>query len=79
MWSSQHYRETGRGLGIEEGLVERAATAIEAFIDAQANLPPLLTLGHLGQRTNVSWYYLNQLVSGSREKAYTYFRIRKRS
>lgn len=79
MWSSQHYRETGRELAIDEELVERAATAIETFIDAHANLPPLLTLGHLGQRTDISWYYLNKLVSGSRENAYTYFRIRKRS
>ena len=53
MWSPQQYRENGRQRGIDEELVERAATMIEAFIDKNPRLPPLLTLGHLAKRLGI--------------------------
>lgn len=79
MWSPQHYRETGRQLGVDDDLIERAASAIETFIDSHPRLPPILTLGHLARRTGVSWFHLRLFVEGSRWSDYTYFRIRKRS
>lgn len=79
MWSPQHYRDTGRQLGTSDDLIERAATATETFIDNHPTLPPILTLGHLAQRTGVSWFHLRLLIEGSRWKDYSYFRIRKRS
>lgn len=79
MWSPQHYREIGRQLGTDDELIERAAAAIESFIDKQPKLPPLVTLGHLARRTGVSWFHLRQYVEGQRSTIYEYFRIRKRS
>ncbi|MGX7345450.1 reverse transcriptase domain-containing protein [Acetobacter pasteurianus] len=79
MWSPQHYRETGQKLGIDDHVVQRAATAIEDFLDQHPNLPPILTLNHLAKRTGISWYHLRQMVVGPRSNAYSFFRIRKRS
>jgi RNA-directed DNA polymerase len=79
MWSPQHYRENGRQREISDALIERAAAAIEAFIDDHPNLPVLLTLGHLADRTGISWFHLRLLTEGSRSSGYTYFRIRKHS
>lgn len=79
MWSPQHYRETGRQLGLDDQLVQRAATAIEDFLDRHPKLPPILTLKHLASRTGISWYHLRQMAVGPRANAYTFFKIRKRS
>ena len=79
MWSPQHYREIGRKRGADDRLIERAALAVETFIDKQPKLPPLLTLGHLAHRSGVSWYHLRQYVEGQRSNIYNYFRIRKRT
>lgn len=79
MWSPQRYREIGRQLGADDKLIERAASAIETFIDKQPKLPPLLTLGHLAHRSGVSWFHLRQYVEGQRSNIYDYFRIRKRT
>ncbi|ARR52346.1 hypothetical protein HY78_02170 [Rhizorhabdus wittichii DC-6] len=79
MWSPQHYRERGRQLGADDDVIERAAAAIESFIDKHPNRPPLLTIGHLARRSGVSWFHLRQFVEGSRSGIYRYFRIRKRS
>lgn len=79
MWSPQHFRETGRQLGADHDLTERAATAIETFTDRHPTLPPILTLGHLAQRTGVSWFQLRLIVESGRWTNYTFFRIRKRS
>ena len=79
MWSPQHYREIGRQTGASTAAIDRAAAAIDAFIYKQPNLPVLLTLGHLAQRSGVSWFHLRQYVEGQRTTEYTYFHIRKRS
>lgn len=78
MWSSQRYSAVGREKGVDGALLKRASTAIENFIDRNPKLPPLLTLGHLAQRSCVSWYWLRRYVEGAPE-AYSHFRIRKRS
>lgn len=79
MWSPQHYREIGTQRGADPTVTSRAAAVIAAFIDKQPKLPVLLTLGHLAQRTGISWFHLRQFVVGQRSTDYTYFRIRKRS
>lgn len=79
MWSPQHYRETGQQLGLDDAMVQRAATAIEEFLDRHPRLPPILTLKHLASRTGISWYHLRKMVLGSRATDYTFFKIRKRS
>jgi len=79
MWSPQRYRENGRKRSIDGDLLERAATAIETFTGKHTKLPSILTLGHLAERTGVSWFHLRLLVESDRGDNYTYFRIRKRS
>lgn len=79
MWSPQHYRESGRKFGFNDQLVQRAAAALEDFLDQHPKLPPILTLKHLAIRTGVSWYDLRQIATGPRANEYTFFRIRKRS
>lgn len=79
MWSPQHYREIGEKSGADPVVTDRAVAAIDAFMDKQPKLPALLTLGHLAQRTGVSWFHLRQYVEGQRSTEYTYFHIRKRS
>ncbi|MBJ7437819.1 MAG: RNA-directed DNA polymerase [Sphingopyxis sp.] len=79
MWSPQHYRDKGIEQGHEAELVSRAAAAIDSFVDAHPQLPPILTLGHLARRSDISYFQLRRLAEGPRWNHYTFFRIRKRS
>lgn len=79
MWSPQRYIEKGIAEGYSEALVRTAAARIDAFAETSDELPPILTLGHLGKRTNLPYQRLRQLVDSNRATDYDYFRIRKRS
>jgi RNA-directed DNA polymerase len=79
MWSPQHYLEKGLARGVEPVLLERAIAQIENVVVTNPNLPSLLTLGHLAQRTGANYFKLRNLLSSSRVYAYRSFRIRKRS
>lgn len=79
MWSPQRYIEKGIAQGYPEALVRAAAARIDAFAEVSDELPPILTLGHLGKRANLPYQRLRQLVDSSRANEYDFFRIRKRS
>jgi len=79
MWSPQHFIEAGLARGIDEALLERASNEIETFVAHNAQLPALLTLGHLAQRTRSDYQELRGLIGTSRQSSYHHFRIRKRS
>ncbi|MDR7257226.1 RNA-directed DNA polymerase [Sphingomonas sp. BE270] len=79
MWSPQRYIEHGLTEGYDAELVRSAAGQIDDFLEKHPDLPPILTLGHLGKRTSLPYARLRKLVSGLRSNDYSYFRIRKRS
>jgi len=78
MWSSQHYIEQGRKIGREDSLLECAVQQIEVVIELNPNLPSILTLNHLAQRTNIAYKSLRKYVTRS-SNSYRSFLIRKHS
>jgi RNA-directed DNA polymerase len=78
MWSSQHYIETGKALGLPISLVENAAAQIESVIDPAPHPPALLSLRHLASRADVPYSSLRRFIA--REGvAYRHFPVRKRA
>jgi RNA-directed DNA polymerase len=79
MWSPHLYKQEGARVGRSNLLLENSIEQIESVFEINDQLPPLLTLNHLSERTGVSLEQLRLLVSRKKEDAYTKFSIAKRS
>ncbi len=79
MWSSHSYKIEGIALGRSDCLLEDSIKQIETILETDEQLPSLLTLNHLSERTKVSLEQLRVYVARSDEDAYAKFSIAKRS
>lgn len=79
MWSSHLYKKNGKKAGRSNLLLENSIEQIESVFEINDQLPSLLTLNHLSERTGVSLQQLRLFVSRESENAYTKFSIAKRS
>lgn len=79
MWSSNLYKQEGIKAGRAVPLLENSIEQIESVFDVNEQLPSILTLNHLSERTGVSLEKLRAFVSRKNENAYTRFSIAKRS
>jgi RNA-directed DNA polymerase len=79
MWSSQRYRNGAKKNGLSNATIESAIAQIEEVAKGFNQLPAILTLNHLAQRTGVEYGYLRGFVSNTYEHAYRKFEIKKRS
>jgi RNA-directed DNA polymerase len=77
-WSPQQYFDDGLAAGIDPTILEHAIAEIEQVIVPHPELPALLTLNHLAERTGTRYSTLRSAVITS-EGFYRHFRIRKRS
>ena len=79
MWSPQLYKEKGLDLGLSENLLDASIAYSEEVINSQHNLPSILSLKHLSERTGVSYRKLRKYVTRGDYDAYKKFSIRKQS
>ena len=85
MWSSQRYRQEGIAKGLESQLIEDAIDQTEQVLSTGLELPSILSLNHLSERTGVGYEFLRSFVSRSplpgveHCEPYHKFSIRKRS
>ncbi|WP_290523549.1 reverse transcriptase family protein [Alcanivorax sp.] len=79
MWSSQSYKKKGLKYGRPISVLKNGIEQTEAVLDHNDQLPSILTLKHLSERTGVSLENLRSFVSRENENSYTKFSIAKRS
>ena len=80
MWSPQRYLDEGQRLGRSEVTLREAVKQIQRLQEGQPPLPPILSLGHLAQRTDIPHVDLRSFVSRKQSQSnYRGFKIRKRS
>lgn len=85
MWSSQTYKKQGLAKGLSESLITKAITQSELLIYSQNNLPSILSLSHLAERSGVKYellrgYVMRNVTTGVENfEIYKKFSIRKRS
>ena len=79
MWSPQRYKSEGEKEGLPDSLLEDAIAQSEILLNSSYELPSILTLKHLAERTGVSQTQLRKFVGRRSEVAYERFSIRKRS
>lgn len=79
MWSPQLYKEKGLKLGLSESLLDTSITHSEEVINSQYNLPSILSLRHLSERTGVNYGKLREYVTRGGHNVYKKFSVRKRS
>lgn len=79
MWSPQLYKQGGIEAGRSEELLETAISQSNRVIHSPPNLPSILSLGHLAERTGVGHKQLRDFVNRSNHTAYEKFSIQKRS
>ena len=79
MWSSHSYKTEGIKLGRAVCLLEDSIEQIETVFEIDDQLPSLLTLKHLSERTKISLEQLRAYVTRSDKEAYAKFSIAKRS
>lgn len=79
MWSSHQYKTEGLKLGRTNVLLENSIEQTEAVFETDDQLPSLLTLKHLSERTKVSLEQLRAYITRCDQEAYTRFSIAKRS
>ncbi len=78
MWSPQRYIRQGHVQDVPRETLCTAVDSLDRFYAQQPDIPALLTLGHLAQRTQVPYWRLRSVVERSSE-CYRHFTIRKRS
>ena len=78
MWSPQLYLQEGRARQVEPGVLNEAAKQLDEFYARNSDIPAILTLGHLAQRSEVPYDRLRAVVERSIQP-YNHFTIRKRS
>ncbi|ROZ79290.1 RNA-directed DNA polymerase [Pseudomonas neustonica] len=78
MWSSQRFIRQGLARGISQQILDAAVEQVEALAKGPIRLPAILTLGHLAQRTDVSYISLRRLVADEYRHPYRTFTILKR-
>jgi RNA-directed DNA polymerase len=79
MWSSHLYKKEGQELGRSDELLDNSVEQIENVFEINEQLPALLTLKHLSERTKVSLNQLRAYVARTDEETYAKFSIAKRS
>lgn len=79
MWSPQQYITDGKSEGCSPDLLNDAIEQIETVIHRPHDLPSILSLNHLAQRTNVPYLFLREVVDRSDHDLYRKFSIKKRS
>ena len=78
MWSPQLYIQQGRTQQVRPEVLKAAVWQLDEFYSKTDNIPALLTLGHLAQRSEVPYGRLRAAVE-RRGQSYNHFTIRKRS
>ena len=78
MWSPQLYLQEGRARQVEPAVLNTAAKQLDDFYGNHTNIPGILTLGHLAQRSGVPYDRLRVVVE-RKIQPYNHFTIRKRS
>lgn len=79
MWSSQQFRKLAQEQGMDEPTIRSVIAQVKATVAPPLRLPAILTLGHLAQRSGVSYDALRRLVAGTQHHSYRQFKIRKKS
>jgi RNA-directed DNA polymerase len=79
MWSPQLYKQDGLKKGCSEELLEAAIFQSNESIYSPYNLPSILSLKHLADRTGVGHKHLREFVNRNNRDAYEKFSIQKRS
>lgn len=78
-WRSQHYLQEGRRLGVPPEVLGNAAATAKALRAVNSRLPPVLTLRHLAQLTDVPYGFLRAVASRSRTvEPYRVFKLKKK-
>ena len=78
MWSPQLYIREGLARQVQPEVLRAAASKLDTFYSQSDNIPALLTLGHLAQRSGVPYGSLRAAVE-RKGQSYNHFTIRKRS
>ena len=78
MWSPQLYIKEGQARQVQPEVLRAAASKLDTFYSQSDNIPALLTLGHLAQRSGVPYGSLRAAVE-RKGQSYNHFTIRKRS
>ena len=78
MWSPQLYLQEGHARQVEPTVLNAAAKQLDEFYGRKPNIPAILTLGHLAQRSGVPYDRLRAVVE-RKIQPYNHFTIRKRS
>ena len=79
MWSPQLYKQEGLKLDLPETLLDVSIAHSEEVINSQHNLPSILSLKHLSERTGVGYGELREYVARRDRNSYRKFSIKKRS
>jgi len=79
VWSPQQYISEGKSKGISDDILTNAIEQIEQVASGPLNLPGILSLNHLAQRTGISYPALRNIVNRTKADTYRKFSIRKRS
>lgn len=78
-WKPRQYLLTGQTLGIPDEVLKAAIQSANQVISVNPALPPVFSLKHLAELSQVDYGLLRQLVSRSITDSYRTFKIRKRS
>lgn len=78
MWSPQLYINEGLARQVPPEVLRAATSQLDAFYSRNDNIPALLTLGHLAQRSGVPYGSLRSAIE-RKGQSYNHFTIRKRS
>lgn len=78
-WRSSEYFDRGRAAGVPDAVLTAAIAAATAVKANNPRLPPVFTLSHLAQMSDVPHLFLRSVVSRQLMDPYRVFQIRKRS
>jgi RNA-directed DNA polymerase len=77
-WRSQFYLEAGRVRGVDELAMKNAVSTAQELWATSPGLPPILSLRHLAELSQVDYGVLRKAVGRKLSSDYTVFRVKKR-
>ena len=78
-WHPQHFKKYGKEQGIEDNVLDNAVTTGLLVKAVDARLPPIFTLKHLANITNIDYGFLRNVVSRKIKDPYKIFSLKKNS
>jgi len=78
-WHPQRYKKYGKDLGIKDDVLDNAVNTGLLVRAVDSRLPPIFTLKHFANITNVDYGFLRSVVSRDIKDPYKIFRLKKNS